>query len=133
MPLFQPVILEWKGKQCVIPADGLLRCIAEIEDVFTLGELATVRGNGRLPLAKISEAFAIALKHGGAAVSAEDVYAEMFAGGGKALRRVSMSAIIMLQKLMIPPAHLAEPPEKPEKKASGARRGAPSKQRTGSS
>lgn len=130
MHLFEEVKLTWGGKEYTIPPDGMLRCIAEIEDVMTLGELANAQGKGRLPLAKLSTAFAIALRHAGASVTNEEVYAGMFEGGGVELRRRSMTAVFMLQAMMIPPESLRAPLGKA---AGGAGRAAPSKKPTSSS
>lgn len=117
---FEPIPLEWSGKKYLIPADNVLRVIAQIEDVLTLGQLASAQSHGRLPLAKIAIAFGIALRHAGAEVSDEDVYNGMFSAGGAELQRRALTAVFTLQAMMVPPEHLRANPGKANGGAAGS-------------
>lgn len=128
MPIFEEVRLSWKGKDYVIPANDVLRAIAKVEDVLTLGELGSARGDGRVPYAKLASAFGALLRHAGASVTDEEVYNDLFSGGPKDLPRSALAAIVTLQTLMIPPEHL-----RATKKADGeAGRAASSRKRSSS-
>lgn len=106
MAIFEPVTLTWSGKDYVIPADGVLRCIAQVEDVITLGTLHTFISKGNLPLAKIAGAFGVALRAAGCRVTDDEVYSGMFTAKGAELQRRAFEAVAVLQQLMIPPEHL---------------------------
>ena len=111
--VFEEVQLSWKGKDYAIAADNVLLAIQKLEDVLTLGELATSMSKGRLPLGKLSAAFGILLRHAGAEVSNEEVYSAMFADAGKHLQQQAFAAALTLHKLMVPPEHLRAAPGKP--------------------
>lgn len=133
MATFEEVRLSWNGKDLVIPPNDVLRAIAKVEDVLTLGDLAGFTTKGRLPLAKLAQSFGILLRHAGAQVSDDEVYNGMFTGGGRELQRRAFAAVAALQALMVPPEHLrAEPAKGPPGKAAGARRAAPSRKPTSS-
>lgn len=110
--IFAPVVMSWEGVEYTIPAANMLHCIAEVENVLTLGELANARERARLPLAKLAIAYGIALRYAGATVSDEEVYAGMFKDAGAELQQRSFGAIVTLQALMVPPAHLRAEPGK---------------------
>jgi hypothetical protein len=112
MAIFEEVRLAWSGTELVIPADRVLRAIAAVEDVLTLGELGRCMVAGTLPLARISMAYGALLRHAGAKVSDEEVYDGLFAKSE--LQQQALKAVFVLQNLMIPPAHLRKPAaEKP--------------------
>jgi hypothetical protein len=119
MSVFEEITLSWNGKNYVIPPDDVLRCIAKIESVCTLGELASHQLRGQLPLAKISMAFAVALRHAGAKVTDDEVYGALFQDSGQEMQRMASQAIFTLQAMMIPPEHLRAPAGKAE--AAGER------------
>lgn len=129
MAFFEEVQLSWKGKSYAIAADNVLMAIAKIEDVLTLGELATCMANRRLPLAKLAAAFGILLRHAGAEVSNDEVYSGMFAEAGRHLQQQAFAAALTLHKLMVPPEHLRAAEGKA---AAGARRAASSRKPTSS-
>lgn len=133
MRVFEEVTLSWKGQDYKIPADQMLRCIAQIEDVLTFGDLAAA-SMGRVKLAKLSQAFGIALRSAGVEVSDDEVFFGMFGDKSeraKDIQERAQRAIFALQSIMIPPAHLRTEPGKP--KAAGKRRAASSPRRTSSS
>jgi hypothetical protein len=115
MAIFEAIKLTWKGVDYEIPPDQVMRGIARIEDVFTLGELSRHMARGTLPLAKIAQAYGVALRHAGAAVSDEDVYAGMFSGDAAELQKRGLAAVNTLLVMMMPPEHLRA--KEPEKKA----------------
>lgn len=132
MAVFEEVRVEWQGKEHVIPSGMLLRCIAQVEDVLTLGELAEMQRKGRLKFVQLSTAFAVVLRYAGVAVSDEEVYDEFFKGTGSKIKRQSFLVIASLQRLMIPPEHLQE--KKPGKQdAAPAAASKPSGKSTNSS
>lgn len=110
--IFKPITMAWHGTEYTIPADEVLRCIAEVESVLTLGDIANMQARSRLALAKIAIAYGIALRFAGAQVSDEEVYAGMFKDAGAELQRRALGAIFTLQALMVPPEHLRAEPGK---------------------
>lgn len=109
--IFEKITFTWGGQDYVLPAESVLRTIAQVEDVITLGELAP--RPGRLPLAKISIAFGIALRAAGVRVTDEEVYNAMF--GDARMVQNAVAALGTLQMLMIPPEHLRAKDPKPGK------------------
>lgn len=130
MPIFEEVRLSWGGKDYVIPPNDILRAIAKVEEVMTLGDLGNAQGQGRIPYAKLASAFGVLLRHAGATVTDEDVYNDIFKGGPKEMAKASLACIGTLMSLMIPPEHLRAKPAK--KAAVGVPRAASSKRRTSS-
>ena len=116
MGLFKEVGLTWKGEEYIVSADQVMGLIEEIEDVITIDELANTSGLRR---AKISKAFAVALRYAGCrSVTQQDVYACLFDPETAA----SISDIVtLLLSMMIPPEHLQEKtspkPKAPKRKA----------------
>jgi hypothetical protein len=106
--IFEEVQLDWNGKTYSIPRNNVLRLIAQMEDVVTLGRLHEFMTTGQIPLGKVSRAFAIALRFAGARVTDEEVYAGMFSAGGVELQARALQAIQVLQGLMIPPERLRD-------------------------
>lgn len=118
--MFEPIEVKWGERSYKLQPDGILRAIADVEDVLTIGELYVYQARrDTLPLAKLALAYATLLRHAGAQVTAEQVYAAMFSGDD--LQSRAISAIQTLQMLMIPPSALREraAPGKPE--AAGER------------
>lgn len=123
MAIFEDVRLSWKGREHRIAADRVLRVIAAVEDVITLGALHRAMTAGSLPLAKLATAYAIVLRHAGVDVTEEEVYAGMFSAGD--MKERAVGAVALLQTLMIPPESL--------RKAEAAGNGAAAAERAGSS
>lgn len=120
MAIFEKINLHWKERDYVIQPDDVLQCIAKIEDVITLADLHHYGTNGRVPLAKLSMAYAAVLRHAGAVVDADEVYAAMFKGAD--MQRRTSKAIETLLLMMIPPEALrkSSPTEQPAGKARAA-------------
>jgi len=112
MSLFEPVTLTWKGADYTVEADRVMMLIAKIEDVITLGEVAS----GKPPFAKIAFAYAEALNYAGATVNSEEVYISLFGDKGMGMT----TAVANLLSMMMPPEALrqAEPEKKPKKSRS---------------
>lgn len=104
-PIFEKIMLQWDGREYVIQPTDVMQCLAKIEDVVTLVELNNMAQKHTLPLAKLSQAFSIVLRHAGAEVSADEVYAGMFGGDGEMQKR-AQAAVMTLLTMMIPPQHL---------------------------
>lgn len=102
MKKFQDVKLSWKGDVYTVKAENIMRLIAKLEAEISLAELSCIRGTP--PLAKLSIAYAIALDHAGADVTAEDVYFELFEGDSANVASIVSGSITGLMMLMTPPA-----------------------------
>lgn len=127
MAVFQTIKLTWKGEDFTLPADRVLMAISMVEEVLSLGDLATHQLRGRVPLAKLSMAFGIILRLAGVKVTDEEVYDGLFASGPGDLAARAVSAVATLQALMIPPERLRE------QMASGKRSATARKKPVGSS
>ncbi len=126
MGVFKEIELDFRGRTYRLPADQILRTIAKVEDVFTLGDLARVQRQGKLPLAKLAIAYGIVLRAAGCEASDEDAYNEMFTGSGADLPRRAMLAVYTLQALMVPPPHLRAEGDEAKKPEGGEQREASS-------
>lgn len=121
MSIFKDVTITWGGKDFVVPAERVMGLVCVVEDAVTIEDLCG--GNG-VKRGKTAKAFAAALNYAGCAVSEQDVYSVLFAGGGVAVTAVINSLLMM----MIPPEHLQKSqPAKPTatrqpkpKKATGS-------------
>jgi hypothetical protein len=118
--VFEKINLNWKGRDYVIQPDDVLQCIAKIEDVITLADLHRYGTNAQVPLAKLSMAYGAVLRHAGAVVDADEVYAAMFKGAD--MQRRTAKAIETLLLMMIPPETLrkSSASEQPVGKARAA-------------
>lgn len=104
MTIFNEIKLSWEGREYVIPSDNVMKIIAKVEDVITLSDLSKCATNKTLPLAKLSQAYALILQHAGVqGVDEEKVYAGMFSAN---LQENAQRAVTTLLMLMIPPSHL---------------------------
>ena len=108
MPVFEEVKIEWEGKTYAIPSSQVLRTIAQVEDIISLGELGERSTSRKLPFAKLSMALGVILRAAGCDVTADDVYNSLFKNGGKEMPRRALDAVVLLNMLMIPPEHLRE-------------------------
>lgn len=102
MAVFEKITLAWEGKEYVIPPDQVMRCIAQVEDVLTLGEVFECAARQQVPVAKISAAFGLILRYAGARVSDDEIYARMFNVGEQQKR--ALEAVNTLLLLMVPPS-----------------------------
>lgn len=104
MTIFNEIKLSWEGREYVIPPDNMMRIIAKVEDVVTLSDLSRCAINKTLPLAKLSQAYALILQHAGVVgVDEEKVYAGMFSSN---MQENAQRAVTTLLMLMIPPSHM---------------------------
>lgn len=106
MAVFDDVILEWDGKQKTVPAQGVMRMLAKIEDHLTLHEMQTYFSRGTAPMVRVSSAYAAALQHAGFQVSDDEVYARLMSAGAEDDGALALSVIENLQTMMVPPADL---------------------------
>jgi|TARA_Y100000310_G_C20701393_1_gene830264 hypothetical protein len=106
--LFEDVTLVWKGEDYIIPANQVMRLIAKIEDIITLGRLSA----GDPPFGKVSQAFGVALRHSGANVTDEEVYAALFDSEGVSV----IAAVELLLMMMMPPEAMRKAEAAQEKK-----------------
>lgn len=123
--------MSWNGKEHVLPADAMLRTIAQVEDVLSIGKIYEAMARQSLPMAKISQCYGIMLRAAGVAVSDEEVYAGMFEGDAQSVKRRAFQAIGLLQALMIPPEAIRARADK-RSKAVAAKGRASSPHATGS-
>ena len=115
MAVFQDVTLSWNDAEYVIPADNVMRLIVKIEDQVRLSDLADGKSP---PIARIASAYAVALNHAGARVTADQVYASMFADGADVMAIMS-NAVTTLLMLMTPPTAYQPAVDGSKKKAVG--------------
>lgn len=99
MGIFEPIDLEWKGENVRIPADQVMRAIACIEDVLTIGEIYRMHETGKIALTKLAMAYGAVLRFGGLAVKDEEIYAGMFSE--QSAFKV-MDALAIVLAMMIP-------------------------------
>jgi hypothetical protein len=104
--VFQDIELEWGGRVYTIPSNRVMGAIARIEDVVTLPELQASFTRGGVPISKLSAAYSAILRYAGAKVTAEEIYADAFAG--KDAGQLMMAAIMNLMTIMLPPAARAK-------------------------
>ncbi|MGE0366933.1 MAG: hypothetical protein AB7Q00_14495 [Phycisphaerales bacterium] len=103
MSRFDPIEVEWKKKKYKIEPNRVMKAIAIIEETVTLVELYGALANNRIPLSRLSMAFAAVLRYAGADVKDEDVYASMF-GADQVVKQENIAlAIIALLSMMQPP------------------------------
>lgn len=107
MSTFEEVKVSWKGQEAAIPANNVLRAIAKVESVLTVGELGALSITGApKPLAKISMAYGLLLRHAGIKVEDDDIYAAMFSGPDTIVQAGAL--LNALIALMVPPEHMKE-------------------------
>lgn len=97
MGIFQDIILAWQGQEFTVKSNEVMKLIAKVEDVVSLGELTQASGP---KLSRLSEAYAVALSHAGCPVSIEEVYASLFGQGGRDVASKAVSGLVMM---MLPP------------------------------
>jgi hypothetical protein len=111
--IFEEVTLTWKGADYTVSPDRVMGLIATVEDVITLSEL----GRSASPkLAKLSTAYAVALRYAGCSVTSEEVYAACFSDAATMVERLVSSLLL----LMIPPAELKEKMQKASEPTTGS-------------
>ncbi len=102
MAVFEAIELEWKGKAYTIPPKRVLEAIAAMEDHITLAQLSSFGDQPQL--AKLSRAFAAALRVAKVRVDADEVYEALFTDD----RTVIAEAALKLMLMMLPPSARAK-------------------------
>lgn len=102
--MFDEVCLTWKGEDYTVEPDNVLRLIAKVEDVITLGELFQYSSRGGAPLAKLAMSYGIMLRYAGVHVKDDDVYQALATGGADGI----IAATNTLLQMMVPPSDLVE-------------------------
>jgi hypothetical protein len=132
---FQDYEIGWKGQSYVIPSNHLLLVIAAVEEHITLAEMFSDSARRRLPMVKISGAYAAILRAAGvkgadgrSPITDEDVYLGMFASKGNPIEKtgaaiaVASAAVQGLLGLMVPPPEMPKEPAAPGKQQPASRR-----------
>jgi len=103
MAIFDDIELEWEGVNYKLSGDGnVMKALAAVEDHLTLSELYDAQQSGKMPLAKLSNAYAVLLRHAGAVrITEADVYAGMWKDG-ETVAKIT-EAVTALMQLMMPP------------------------------
>lgn len=104
MGVFQQVNLAWDDKKFVVPSNNVLRLVASVESEITLFELADLTRRGAVPTARLSLAYASALRHAGAIVTDLEVADKLRRDPDRAAE-VALE-IIGILKLMSPPSDM---------------------------
>src|SRR4051812_41911514 len=102
MSVFKTVVLQFAGVDYTVAPHEVLPLIAQIEAVITLGDLTN---GARLPNAKISMAYGIALRYAGATIIDDEIYKSLFTQGAAEKMSAALSGLLVL---MIPPDSLTE-------------------------
>lgn len=106
---FEPVTLKWRGASYEVPADRQLMLVAEIEDALRSDHRSAVQllmQPGGPGTARLSMAYAKALRFAGASVSPDDVYLtiqEDLAEGGSNALEATQTAVLSLLSIISPP------------------------------
>jgi hypothetical protein len=99
MAIFQPIVFGWCGQDYTVPADRALGLVAEIEEVVTLFEIATMQVKPNT--SKLARAFGAALRYAGAKVSDDEVYQGLFQPGQ--MFEEVQKLMVVLMAIMMPP------------------------------
>lgn len=129
--IFEEVKLMWKGRELIIPPDRMMGAIAVIEEVITLIELHQAQMSGKVPLAKISMAYARVLRYAGSpGVKDDEVYRALFSPKEDPDKVHSVRALETLLLLMVPPSTYKDDEEQPKGKGGSSVAAASSRRRT---
>ena len=82
MGVFRDIEIAWDGEEFKIPANRVLQCIAELEEVITIQELAKRAESETLSLSKVAMAYGVILRYAGADISDDEVFQGLFSEGG---------------------------------------------------
>lgn len=77
MSRFEPVTLTYKGKDYEVEPERVWGLIGAIEEHITFDELGTALHKGRVPEAKVSEAFSAAMRYVGVRAKPEDIQLDL--------------------------------------------------------
>jgi hypothetical protein len=109
MAVFEDVVFGFKGDEYTVKATKIMRLIAMIEDIVTLGDLTS----GKVKLSKLAEAYTACLNYAGAETEIETVYESLFGTDGAGNVQASITSLIML---MLPPSSYHPPEQDTAKK-----------------
>jgi hypothetical protein len=101
MGVFTDIEMVWAGKPYTIKSHRVMGLIAQIEDVITFNEIAMFMRRQTVPMARLCEAYAAALKYAGAKVTAETIYQTVYAETEKQM--LVLKAVTSLLALGLPP------------------------------
>ena len=77
MAVFQDVVFGFKGEEYTVKSNKIMRLIAMIEDIVSLGDIT----RGEVNLSRLAEAYSACLNYAGAETEIETVYETMFGIG----------------------------------------------------
>ena len=109
MAVFQDVVFGFKGEEYTVKSNKIMRLIAMIEDIVTLGDLTS----GNIKLSRLAEAYSACLNYAGAETEVETVYETLFGSGSSGVVQESITTLMML---MLPPSSYQPPEPKAAKK-----------------
>lgn len=100
MSVFKPVTLVYNAKHYLVKPNEVLPLLAQIESVISLIDLSDAN---RVPFAKVSMAYGIALRYAGARVSDDEIYQSLFSDGAASAAAAAVGGLLAM---MIPPEEL---------------------------
>ena len=100
MSPFDEIRIGWGGKEYVIPADRVVSCIAQVEEVLTLHEILSMGEAQRVRLVPISRAYATVLRFAGCKLTDDEAYAGIFRQGAK--QEEALNCVAGLLTMMLP-------------------------------
>lgn len=112
MRRFQTITLTHNDQDLVIEPNRVMGLIDVVEEHVTLGEIVTDQSKrGTIRFGKLSQAYAAALRYGGAKVTDEEVYISLMPSGDHGALTMQQRAteiVSALLQLMVPPAEAIE-------------------------
>jgi hypothetical protein len=106
MGVFTDVEMVWARKTYTIKSTRVMGLIAQIEDVITFPEIANFMRRQTVPMARLCQGYAAALKYAGARVTPDDILAAVYDDPGKQM--VVLKAVAGLLTMPLPAAQRAE-------------------------
>lgn len=93
--MFDDTTLVWQGQTYKIPANRMLKAVAAVETHLTLTDAIGYMADNSIPFAKISQAYAAALRQAGHGITAEEVYLDLISKPDDMTQ-----AVVFLEKIM---------------------------------
>jgi len=112
--VFEDVSVEFNGETKVIPANKVLKLIAQLEEIQTLPELMAMRENKDFSISKISSSYGTLLRYAGFDIDDEGAYEAVAVGSID----VAVNAILAIILIMIPPKAARKAQDIEDKKTS---------------
>lgn len=97
MSIFEPVVLEWEGKDYTVPSSKVMGLIGAVEQHVSLSRLLGTPGHR-----EVAYGYWAALRYAGCKVAVEEVYSALFGNSGTRYIEIGQQLAVM----MIPPEHL---------------------------